>query len=674
MLIQRNTASRNKWPINNTTSGLLAALILSSGGLMGQFESTVMAQGPARAVVEGKLDAPLVDWSHAQHIYRLSEKWIAQGNDAPVMDGPVIEVTGMAGVRVTIRWGGLRLGTGQATLDQLTPVRGNAYDLTQAARLAVRGAMLEVEESLRQSARRATVTTQPTEGESVSRGPAKITDLTGQLLVDIQIACQPQVIRIPADAAPGTIYRRFVPGFHGLRMTTRSHDGTPLSSWVWPADSLAAGLPPTSQVYQLMGGIGMKLGELNNVGKPGSPVLERFEVIHMVRPSATEPITRLIRGNVMLPPSSVDGRTVDNMTLRLVDHLRSRMREDGRFLGTYLPSSDTYQVPVARRDNAALAILALSRWTQSGIVPAGDPRIHEVNETVRQWINANLPEMLGAEENSSTTALSLTLMILSENPALDARQTERDQVAHKLLSLRNADGSFRASTDEKAGLADEPASALVVNSLAAYYSLSRDAATGQALANSMEWVWERVDPLKSMGALPWLLEADARLEAFTAPDGSNPMNPRGPRGARLARLMPTLDIIMSRQIVAPPEVGPADVVGGFLLRDLEEGDAPNPDWRAAHMMMILSQSLRNPDLFIARQRLEALLACGRAARFLGQLMFDEPGAFYVRSPDDVVGGVRPMLWDNRLDLSPTAMTLLACCDLRKTLQQWESQR
>ena len=85
-------------------------------------------------------------------------------------------------------------------------------------------------------------------------------------------------------------------------------------------------------------------------------------------------------------------------------------------------------------------------------------------------------------------------------------------------------------------------------------------------------------------------------------------------------------------------------------------------------MASFAQAVRTSYVLGEGEQLEWILSAGLGSRFLAQLMFDTPNCFYVRSPDDARGGVRLMLWDNRLYITPTAMALLATLELERTLQ------
>ena len=143
---------------------------------------------------------------------------------------------------------------------------------------------------------------------------------------------------------------------------------------------------------------------------------------------------------------------------------------------------------------------------------------------------------------------------------------------------------------------------------------------------------------------------------------------------RRSQILSWMKWLRDRQVSQPPapDAGPADVVGGFELSAAPEGTPPNPDWRSAYAVAFLASALREEGVVPAKDRLDWLLTCGLGARFLAQLMFDEPGCFFVRSLEDTRGGVRLALWDNRLAIPPTAVTLLAALELEETLRMFEA--
>src|SRR5690606_4841073 len=90
---------------------------------------------------EAMLQAPSVDWSHGMQAYRLAEKWAA---GMPLTDEEAkhkIMVSRLAGVRVTLRWLGKTMGTGDAVTVGFGADHAVAVDLCELVRQATNNAV-----------------------------------------------------------------------------------------------------------------------------------------------------------------------------------------------------------------------------------------------------------------------------------------------------------------------------------------------------------------------------------------------------------------------------------------------------------------------------------------------------------------------------------------------------
>ena len=123
--------------------------------------------------------------------------------------------------------------------------------------------------------------------------------------------------------------------------------------------------------------------------------------------------------------------------------------------------------------------------------------------------------------------------------------------------------------------------------------------------------------------------------------------------------------LCEQQVIEPPRLGPKDVIGGFELVKGPPNSPPNPDWRTAQLLSFLATCVRQPGITQGRDSYGWLLTGALAARFLGQLMMDEPNCYYVRNHPESLGGVRLCLWDNRLPINANAMSLLAVTELQE---------
>lgn len=653
--------------------------------------------------------APLLDWSHAHRVFPYIEACVHAGDVEAVPTPPPIWVADVQGARVTVRWLGRAMGRGDALLplQTATPLAADpshaapdaVIDLVTLARQAVAAALADVHLGLADRNQRAR---QRAEDPAAFK-PWTLADLR-PLRVDLQLARGPQPIRLPADAPPQALFRQFAPGHHGLMTPAAdteaakppsapgsaggSQAGAPLAAInpeavVWPATALAMNQSPPAQVRQLLRAAGtppLHLNEqIDRVARPGGLPLARFEVIHMVRVEDDQPPLRLVRGNVPLPPTDVTGQTLAEMAQQMLQFLLRRQTADGDFLGAYHPTSDQFEPARAPVEEVALAAYVLARRADmiddaQGQAPG---RIHTAAQNALRFLNLRYTPS-NAPDEPAAQALTL-LAIMAMDDGID-RQIERDVLGQR-LAARFTDSRGKAADAAQPEAA--PRQALLALALAVFAS-QPDAppAAGQAARQAAADLIQRIDAAHIVAALPWYamaLQAASCLPAEGEParDGDAVISPADVRrrlGALLEQLRPL-------QIAADASMDLDDVVGGFdLLAAAEPASrigqaAPVADWRTANILALMALDLRaaateeaaveNPE---HRQTLvRQVVDCGRAARFLHQLMFTSQNAYYVRSLPDVLGGIRPALWDNRLTTAPTAMTLLAVTELQQAL-------
>lgn len=629
--------------------------------------------GPPASIKDGEtaLLAPNLDWSHAQRVYRVVEGWVTKGAVDRGAAAEPIPASGVVGLRVTIRWSGFLLGVGDSyprVADvAASDVRSRpgqqdvpgAVDLTVLAAEATGQALGAVEAKL------GDLFNQPAAGGAAV--PA-LMDIAQNMQVDIQIGHSPQRVVIMGKHNPRVLYHSFAAGYHGLHLTRQAEPGQASEAWVWPASALSANLSPRGQMMRLLTDAGCDVKGLEFVGRNADPRLERFEVIHVVRPAVDMPVTRLSRGNEVLPVSSLDSRSLEGVARRLTEFLLKRVLPDGQVAGVYHPSTDRYDPAVADARDQALAAYALSQREifLAGVNP-DDPQLSQVSEAVKLVVrdlcgrvsrDGEADQDRLAEEAAVT---GLLLMTLVEGRGLEQQRPYRDKLVGRILSWRQDSGLFG---NNKGDRFNRPTQALLVAALSSVYEQTRDKNVGQCVLQSQQELWRDAGPSKVINSLPWLTMTEFRLLRLNMLDDGESSWSR--RGRMLGELV---DVVRGRQVTAAKANGCDDAVGGFDLMATGEGGFPDPEWHSAHMLAFLASAMRQRDLSHSRDEVSWLLDCGLTARFLAQMMFDEPACFYVRSREDALGGVRTALWDNRLGVGPTAMSLLAISELQKSSAQ-----
>ncbi len=622
---------------------------------------------------EIKIDAPRVDWSHAIEVHRQIESWIAARRTGGADDKP-IEVTGLSGVKVTLRWNGKVLGSGEAYPDD--PTAENAVVNLKALAAHATQLALEASESTLQDLRRralarpeAQPSTQPDADNKPRRDPTRylLADPTIRLVAELQVGLRLEPIRLPADAKDAAIYEQFVPDFHGLRLWTDAGNApaSPRDSWIWPGTALAYNMSPNNQVLRLLIQARLDMNDVRKLGRPKGPSFWRFEIIHVVRPSPDSAVTRLVRGNVLLPLTSLDEATLDAMALRMADNLSGRFVEK-------LPLPNAEQNERATED-LALTAYVLSQWLRQSDKASLPEKIRTQAEAV---VKRNTEILLASMTQLKGVPQALLLLTMIDSPMLNERKVQRDSLANSLLRHWNADGSFTTgdSTGKepaggvKKGNDTASAQALIVSALARLYEQTRDVELGRKVQTARLMQWREFSADRIIAALPWMMRTEnsgTLLDAIPGPVAGDAKQTTQ-RQEKIKKLMAAL---RERQIMDPPDMGPSDVVGGFELNGWPPVGAPNPDWRSSLVVSFLASAMRDPAIVKPADRLSWLLTCGLGARFLAQLMYDTPNAYYVQFPSEAIGATRVSLWDNDTPSSVTAMSLLAVLDLKKTIAE-----
>ena len=644
---------------SNTPSGglwlkSLARAVWVTGAVLGIVVVVPGARGQVQSA-EAEIDAPLLDTSHAQRAFLMVEDWLGKDEEARQEARP-IRVTGLIGVRLVLRTGGVVVGEGEAYREDVQgvlDVPGPSIDLVPLLMSATGQAEAGIRESMADAQQRAVLA-----GRAVQDSEKlTLTDVSSNLDVDLELAYGLHRVSIPAGAGADEVYARFAPCYHGLGFVNAKKGKW---SWVWPGVAASRNIAPPSQLVLGLKGLGKRRSAIKRLGRPGGIGLARFKTIHVVRPFTGAQPTFLVRSSIDLPRYAVGERELAGMGDRLIEHLFNRFTSEGQIRGTYHPTSGRYDPLVASDDQAALACYAMvhhSRYLAT--IRPEDQSLAAYTRRAGQVASGLGDRMLAAGDKADPRVAALVLLTLLEAPATETDQAMRDRLGDLLLAV-TADGAADG------GIGNSGAEALSAAALATLYERTRDDRLGQALWELTDRFWSRGDGVPNLSALPWLALADERAGDLLAD-----VDTLGARRAELDRRRAILSVLIQRlcqhQVIEKPALGPDDVLGGFVLTPGPAGSPPNPDWRNAQPLMFLSILLRDEKVTQGQDKLGWLLSAGYSARFVGQLMMDETSSYYVRDRVAARGGVRMAPWDNRLALAPSAMGLLALTELQTTL-------
>lgn len=609
------------------------------------------------------------DESHARVVHRLVEDWVRRGG-VPGKRAEAIRAVEVIGLRVTLRLDGLTVGIGTALRGDIAEVlndpdgkaAGQAVNLVNLAETAtdrsLRDAMQQIiDRQLEVRIRVARDSSGSAPGRDIT-----LEELGAQVDVDVQIAYAPERIVIAPDAPPEEVLGRFAPGHHGLLATTPEIADEP--TLVWPATSLASNLPPDRQVLRLTVQAGLKPDDAQKLGRPDGAALFRFDVLHIVRSRIDQPVMLLIRGGQEFPARFVDEKTVADMSDRIGVHLFGRFIDRGRVRGGYQPARGVYQPELAEDREAALAAYTLVRYAERKRLDGNNNRVFEGYDFVaREAVERIVGRLLGADAQPQPVTVGFCLLTVMRSPKDTFDPALQSRLAGMLTGLIDNQGRLVPDPAEPDAVLPAASTAVVLSALVELHGQTGDAQLAKQIVLVFDNLWTQSGGRFNVNALPWVALAHVRGVPRLVEAGLIDEETVTRRSADLKWM---LDRIAEWQVIDRPVLGPADVLGGIVTRPGPAGSPPNPTWQTAPLFSFLATVIRDPQIVAEGRHMGPLITASATARFLGQLMMDKPNCFAVRSEAEVVGGIRLSLYDNRLDIAPSALTLLALLEMRET--------
>lgn len=649
-------------PLGNT-AGIWALVVLA-------FVLGLAAASPALAQADAS--APALAQADGEAAFDWVQDWVRSEQGVPGDDAlPDRPVSGVFGVYVTLRDEGRVMGRGQALREDVDATIDRPGPPVQLAEL-LSAATVQALDQMRDKMMERAVEIGLNDPDLFKQGYLAARQ---RVQVDVQIGHNLESIVLPIDGEEAAVFATFAPGFHGLRMSGNI-GGAP--DYAWPATELSRNTTPIRLVLRLLQAQGYDPDDLPLVARADGPGLQRFEVLHVVRPRPAQPARQLTRGNMVLPQQVIDQRTIDGLAERVARYLDQLIAQQpgGRWAvrGTYQPSMERYAPQWAEPREAALIGYALMRHArikldaeQGGQALRG--RAERVLELVEQLERSALPEP-GKPKHLTAAFL---LMALCESPInLDPPLIKlRDRLGEALIDLHHPEGGgFRvmAKADQRLPRAS---AAVVSAALASWYDQTRQRAR-------IEPVWSVLADLMKVNAddprvvdLVWVGVALSKAGTLMAKNHPEP-DPAAKQLAAWKQLLAEQSALLGEQQVrGKPVLGPSDVIGGFILTQAPPGSPPNPTWQSAMPLTIIAMGLRDPEIVAPERSFGPLLSAGLGARFVGQLILTESSAFYMRDVSPALGGVRNTLWDNTLYPDCSSMALLALAELELTLKQLE---
>jgi hypothetical protein len=622
--------------------------------------------------------------AHALLLFTRLNKAIGPAEGRANLGAP-IPVRGLAGVLVELRYRGMRIGYGQATGAEVLPNQDGVADLAQAGDLALKRAMdvskLVLSDLALQNYR------EPIDPVPVAPGaqaPVKprsrltLEEALPLVTLDIQVAHTLKPVILGDEAAKSSAFERFVPGYHGLYASASLKGEATRESWVWPGWAMSRNINPKDQMIFLSRQLGLAPEAWDQLGRPRGPVLMTFNCIQVVQPGIVaagqpKPVPVVLeRGNKPSPAGAMTLEQVQRLTDQVASHLSRRVRSKGDLTGDYFPSGNLYLPEVATHEDQAVVALALARYCKRHGPRAGGADVHHTSQSegaFGQQMAYLESQILLMKKEEGLAIKALFVLAIMDGPGMADKKELRDRLIGEILTHQREDGKWFEKVVDRSGqaqLREMPATlqVIILSAVSRYYQLVKKkgmepgmAATYGRLVLSME--------LKNPGTgiLPWLGESRARMEGVIAPE---------PLAALDERLSQMADRLREMQVLNASDDGPTDVVGGLNLGDRNLGGVPDPDWHTGQALHFLANVADNKRIVPENLRARLMLSCSLAARYLGVLAVSGPSTYYMQAPEDALGGIRLVMWNNKLSPGPSAVALLSLLAYQDALDRGEA--
>jgi len=495
-------------------------------------------------------------------------------------------------------------------------------------------------------------------------------DLAKRMTIDLQLAgpVTPIAAASWVEAAP-----QFSPGLAGVA----GRVGDRIDA-VFPGTMLATNTTPAAAMRAVVGALKLSPAPLDELRTRSGFTLLRFRTVQLAQPRAGEPPVFLHRGGSVHSIDDVSPAKLERFAQSLAANLLARstrmqtpanVAKAERSLWFHEDiepwKNDVHDGLLASSESHALTAVALARFAA---VETGERRA-ALTSAARDALAALFPVKGRADalrvpssEVASLGALALdALRIADPNlsvktiniDAMFARAAEgaapgaekRNDLSRR--ALRAAGASAVARRDFRAWIAQCPGANV------------REEPNAEDIARADSAIREVLSAAATAGdltpAMPWLgLAIEARHDA----DQSIAAAPA---------LREHRDVVAAHQL-SRVDTGfdDRDLAGGVIFT---RGGAALPTWRTSQAIVFPAVMLGDPRLTEDAELPARLLEVLRSLRFLLQLVADDDVMHMFPENKQALGGVRSALWDQRMPLEATAMTLLAVTETIASLRR-----
>ncbi len=466
-----------------------------------------------------------------------------------------------------------------------------------------------------------------------------------ELLVEIEMLGSAEPIAVSVDwTQPGALDPYIEPGVHGMVIS-----GSRGSRRFLPSELITSDLV----VPDVLKGFAQQV--MSAPTEFAGCSLQRFRTLHWIESAPSADLVTLHRGMILVDSSSITRRSIDETINRLADYMIYRQRSSGRFSYQYEPAKDRY----SDDDNEvrqAGATLAVAFHARHG---GGSASLAAADLAFRRHLNG-LTKIPGASDaafmatpdrRNKLGVTALFALALAAHPQESRFADLRGKLIRGALWLQKPSGIFITAFPPAERIDGQdyfPGEALLA--LAEEYSLRPSAEILEAFDRAIAFYRPYFRSERSPAFVPWQVQAFAKMAGHTQRQDYQDF------------VFELTDWLSAMQLDSSTCPWP-ELHGGIASYQAGRAGIATASYLEAFTDSL--QLARNLEDATRASRYESVVR--GAARFVMQLQVRPEEAYYVRSPQDVVWGMRTAPALNLLRIDHCQHALIALIKTRNVL-------
>lgn len=481
--------------------------------------------------------------------------------------------------------------------------------------------------------------------ESAKVGGANRRRVLDQVRIEVQVLGEIVPFRSLKNwTEPGALDGFLTPGLDGVMLFLDEEQ-----RWFTPAEMISKNVSLQDALRTLSKEVSLDPQVLNEAR------LSKFRALHWWESDDEGHITSLVRGLDVVDKNEVTPFAIKRAIERIGGYLVYRQLPNGRFAYEYEPASAGYSDSDSElaQSGATWAMAAFAKWGESESARRALRRAIRARRDAWVEFPAAHGAFLTEPDNQNRLGVTAQLCLaLQAAPEPQRYQAGRKSLLDAMLWLQQADGSILPAFPpaHKFDTQDRyPGQALLA--FANAYEREPSQRLLDAIDSSFEFYRHRFKQHHPPAMVPWFSQTYGKM-------------------ARLIRKRTYADFVFEMtDLTLKYQLTPENCTAPELWGAIEAPGIFSAGASTALFLHGLCDAAETARFFDDQDRYERYkTACMQAARFVLQLEFKPSECYFIKSPADVVGGIRTSPTEVNLSISSSKNALIGLIKLDRLLK------